>query len=194
MIELYIPKYEELSFRKTMCEDPETMSYNKNYAVTYEGYHPETGCVDFPEEKWQEWYAKWIGNEPERYYAYIKRQEDGAFLGEVSFHYNEEKKRHDMSIVIYAPYRGMGYAVPSLKLMIGHAFGSCFIGRLYNEFEIERRELAAWKTHFSAGFREVGQENGWLSVMMTRENWLDSIMQLEEDEDIDPFYSLRMRF
>ena len=35
-----------------------------------------------------------------------------------------------MGIVLYAPYRGKGYAVPALKLMLEHAFRDCGISRL----------------------------------------------------------------
>ena len=51
-----------------------------------------------------------------------------------------EKNWHDMGIVIYTPYRGRGYAVPALKLMLDHAF------------------------------RELGVEDGLLQMMITRED------------------------
>ncbi len=197
MTELYIPTLEDLWFREKLLSDPATMSYHANREVSHEGYHRDTGCIDFPKTDWEAWHAHWIGHEPERFYAYIRRKTDGEFIGEVNFHYNPEKKYHDMGIVIYAPYRGMGYAVPTLRLMVNHAFGTCMIGCLHNEFEIERKEFSAWRTHFSAGFREVSQQNGVFSVMLTRENWLDAILQTEEDEndeENDPFHSFRMRF
>lgn len=34
------------------------MSYNKGYDVSYYGYHYDTGCIDFPKEKWEETYNK----------------------------------------------------------------------------------------------------------------------------------------
>ena len=43
-----------------------------------------------------------------------------------------------MGIVIYAPYRGKGYAVPALKLLLDHAFRDCGISRLQNDFETTR--------------------------------------------------------
>lgn len=59
MIELYIPRQDELWFAQKMLADPDTMSYNANWAVTYDGYHRETGCVDFPESEWADWYNRW---------------------------------------------------------------------------------------------------------------------------------------
>ena len=47
-----------------------------------------------------------------------------------------------MGIVIYAPYRGRGYAVPALKILLDHAF------------------------------RELGVEDGFLQMMITREDYL----------------------
>ena len=66
--ELYIPKLEDLWFYQKMMSDPETMSYND----------PWGGCIDYPDEVLPGWYAKWVGKEPERFYAYIKRTSDGA--------------------------------------------------------------------------------------------------------------------
>lgn len=172
MIELYIPRQEELWFAQKMLADSDTMSYNANWAVTYDGYHRETGCVDFPESEWADWYNRWIDNEPERFYAYIRRRRDGEWVGDVNFHYNPDKDWWDMGIVIYAPYRGNKYAVPALELLLDHAFLVCQVSRIHNDFEIARNEVAAWKTHLSAGFREIGRENGWLEVMVTREQWL----------------------
>ena len=57
--------------------------------------------------------------------------------------YTPEKDWHDMGIVIYAPYRGRGYGVTALKLMLDHAF------------------------------RELGVEDGFFQMMITREDYLN---------------------
>lgn len=77
-----------------------------------------------------------------------------------------------MGIVLYAPYRGQGYAVPALKLLLDRAFRVCKISCIHNDFEIARQEVSAWQTHFAAGFSEYSREDGWLAVMITREQWL----------------------
>lgn len=173
MLELYIPKLEDLWFYQKMLSDPATMSYNTNWDVDYDGYHRDTGCVDFPESVWEEEHARLVGTEPENFLAYVRRKSDGALLGYVGFYYRPDSDWWDMDVLLYAPYRGMGYAVPALKLMLEHAFKVCKISRIHNEFELARDEVSAWKTHFSAGFREISRENGWLTVMITREQWLE---------------------
>ena len=77
-----------------------------------------------------------------------------------------------MGIVIYAPFRGKGYAVPALKLMLDHAFRVCGISRIHNDFAVERNEIAAWETHRKAGFKELGVEGGFLQLMITKEEYL----------------------
>ena len=77
-----------------------------------------------------------------------------------------------MGIVMYAPYRGNGYAVPALKCMLDHAFRDCKVSRIHNDFEHARNEVSAWQTHFRSGFREIRRENGWLEVMITAEDYL----------------------
>lgn len=126
-LELYIPKREDLWFYQQMMADPETMAYNAGWDVAYAGYHRDTGCIDCPDEALADWYDSWVGNEPERFYAYIKRSLDGAWIGDVNFHYTPENDWWDMGIVMYAPYRGKGYAVPALRLMLDHAFRDCGI-------------------------------------------------------------------
>ncbi|EDM99975.1 acetyltransferase, GNAT family [Pseudoflavonifractor capillosus ATCC 29799] len=171
-LELYVPKLEDLWFMAQMESDPDTMSYNRDWDVSYPGYHRDTGCVDFPPSQWESWYAQWVGREPERFAAYIRRKSDGQWLGDVCFHYTPDKDWWDMGIVLYAPYRGQGYAVPALKLLLDHAFRVCKISRIHNDFEIARQEVSAWQTHFAAGFSEYSREDGWMAVMITREQWL----------------------
>ena len=52
MIRLIKPKYNDLIFRQELLSDPDTMSYNKKYG----------GTIDFPKEKWENWYDRWIIN------------------------------------------------------------------------------------------------------------------------------------
>lgn len=80
-LELYIPKLEDLWFYQKMMSDPETMSYND----------PWGGCIDYPDKVLPDWYANWVGREPECFYAYIKRSYDGAWIGDVNFHYTRKR-------------------------------------------------------------------------------------------------------
>ena len=170
-LELYVPQLEELWFYQKMMSDQDTMSYNANWDVDYAGYHRDTGCIDFPESEWAAWYDYYTGNEPKQFYAYIKRCSDGEWIGDVNFHYTPEKDWWDMGIVIYAPYRGNGYSVPALRLMLEHAFKDCGISRLHNDFEISRP--AGLNTHLAAGFRDMGvDENGFQHVMLTKDEYL----------------------
>ena len=161
-VELYIPKLEDLWFYQKMMSDPETMSYNG----------PWGGCIDYPDEVLPDWYANWVGQEPDRFYAYIKRSSDGTWIGDLNFHYTPEKDWWDMGIVIYAPFRGKGYAVPALRLLLDQAFRVCGISRLHNDFETTRD--AAWAIHRKVGFKEMGVEDGLLQLMLTKEDYLNN--------------------
>ena len=161
-VELYIPKLEDLWFYQKMMSDPETMSYND----------PWGGCIDYPDEVLPDWYANWVGQEPDRFYAYIKRSSDGTWIGDLNFHYTPEKDWWDMGIVIYAPFRGKGYAVPALRLLLDQAFRVCGISRLHNDFETTRD--AAWAIHRKVGFKEMGVEDGLLQLMLTKEDYLNN--------------------
>lgn len=122
--------------------------------------------------EWSDWYTNWINQEPTRFYAYIKRSSDGQWIGDINFHYTKDKDWWDMGIVIYAPFRGKGYVVPAMKLMLDHAFRDCGISRIHNDFEIARNEVSAWQTHLSVGFRHIGTVDGFREMMITKEEYL----------------------
>lgn len=113
----------------------------------------------------------WIGQEPERFYAYVRRQ-DGTWIGEVNVHYNAEDDWWDMGIVLDACFRGQGFAVPALQLLLEHAFVQMNVTRIHNDFEIARAETAAWKTHLRAGFRHMSDEDGFMHMLITREEYI----------------------
>lgn len=170
-LELYIPKVEDLWFYQKMMSDPVTMSYNAGWDVEFDGYHRDTGCIDYPDEVLPAWHDNWIGKEPDRFYAYIKRASDGTWIGDVNFHRDRENDWHDMGIVIYSAYRGNGYAVPALRLLLERAFQVSRVSRLHNCFETTRD--AAWTIHRRLGFREMGIENGLIHLMLTKERYLE---------------------
>lgn len=163
---LHVPALEELWYRERLMKDSATMGYNRGYAP-YGGYDPRTGCIAFPERDWAEWYGYFIGNEPQRFYAYIVRQEDGAFIGEVNVHKKPEARWYEMGIVLEAKYRGCGYAPEALWLLLEHVFEKLGGEAVHNCFEPER--AAAVKTHLAVGFTECGRKNGMLELLITRE-------------------------
>ena len=52
-ITLYVPKLEDYWYEQKVQSDPLSMSYNAGYDVSYYGYHYDTGCIDFPKDRWE---------------------------------------------------------------------------------------------------------------------------------------------
>lgn len=177
MVFLYTPTYDELWYRQKLLSDTETMSYNKGYDLGFDGYDNNTGCIDFPKNRWQSWYDYFIGNEPERYYAYIVRKEDNAFVGEVNLHKNNAADWYDMGIVLEAKYRGKGYAVEALKQLLNYAFHSLGAKAVHNNFEETR--TAAVKTHLSTGFTEYARHDNITELVITRNEYIKNILPAE---------------
>ena len=161
-LELYVPRPEDGWFYVRMLSDPATMAYNAPW-------FPPDGCIPEPEKGWPEMQDSWIGREPERFYAFLRRKADGAFVGDVNYHRGPEGDRWDMGIVIFAPERGRGYGRQGLFLLADRAFGDG-VPCLRNEFE--RTREAAYRAHVSAGFRETGAADGIVRLELTREEWL----------------------
>ncbi len=159
-LSLYIPGPGELGFYQKLLMDPATMAYNAPW-------FPPDGCIPFPEADWADWYGDWIGREPLCFFAYLRRESDGAFVGDVNYHYVPEKDRWDMGILIYAPERGKGYGRQGLTLLLDRAFRVDGVRRLHNEFEDERDP--ALHLHLALGFRETGRENGIVQLLLTKE-------------------------
>ena len=166
-LQLYIPHPEDGWFYVKMMKDPDTMAYNAPW-------FPPDGCIPAPESEWLQMQESWIGKEPERFYAFLQRECDGVFVGDVHYHYNAERNRWDMGIVIYAPERGKGYGKQGLRLLLDRAFGSDGVSVLHNEFETTRS--AAYYIHKAAGFREMDIVDGFIQLEMTRDEYMqDSV-------------------
>lgn len=168
-LELHTPSFDELWYRRRMMSDPSTMSYNAGYTLGFDGYHPDTGCIDFPEDKWQGWYDRFVGREPERFYAYLVRKEDGTFIGEVVLRQEGAPGRYEMGVVIEASHRGKGYSAEALKLLMDAAFHRLSAKVVCNDFE--RSRSAALKLHLNAGF-EIVREDDCVHLELTRERFL----------------------
>ena len=142
MIELVIPKLEDLWFREKLLADEETMSYN----------HAWGGTISFSEEKWQNWYDRWVINhENKRYYRYLK--DEKGFVGEIAYHYDPEYDGYVADVIIFSQFRGRGYGSQGLKLLC-EAAKENGIKALYDDIAIDNTAISLFKKQ---GFFEVNR-------------------------------------
>ena len=135
-MKLYEPKYEDLWFRRQMLEDEETMSYNHHWG----------GTVSFPRKEWQEWFDHWIVNhDNRRCYRYLQ-DEDDRFIGEVAYHYYEQRQIWTADMIIYAPLRGQGYGSRGLE-MLCKAARQAGIEVLYDDIAIDNPAIGLFRKH-----------------------------------------------
>ena len=118
-IELVIPKLNQYSYEQKLESDSKTMSYNAGYDVSYFGYHYNTGCIDFPKEKWRDTYNKRINEN--KYFAYIKDCTINRYIGYVNYQYNKNDDIYECGVLIESKYRGKGYSKDALRLLIKEA-------------------------------------------------------------------------
>lgn len=157
-LELHVPRLREMDVRAKWLADPETMAYNRGQAMDAEGYHPETGCIDFPIGDWRFWREIWLYQEPERFSAYLLDRESGAFVGEACYYGGFDADAVRAGILIAAEHRGRGYAPEGLRLLSARAFEREEIACLCAELEEENER--AIRAYLSAGFEIVQIENG----------------------------------
>lgn len=154
-IELYVPELEDYWFEELMESDPDTMEYNAGYDVSYYGYHYDTGCIDFPKDRWIITYEKRI--KENRYFAYIKDTQLDEYVGYVNYQYIKDEDRYDCGVVVYSKYGGKGYAKAGLQLLCEQAKKNG-IKELYDNFEIDRgHTLSLFE---SVGFKVI-EEQTW---------------------------------
>ncbi len=154
-IELIEPKLEDYYYEQKLENDKNTMSYNAGYNVNYEGYHYDTGCIDFKKDKWQEVYNK--RKNENRYFAYIKDCDINEYVGYVNYQYNKEDNIYECGILIEYKYRLKGYSKDALKLLIKVA-NKNGIDYLYDNFEKDRKNTL--KIFLDVGF-EIYKETTW---------------------------------
>ena len=152
-IKLHKPSIDELWFREKCMSDPNTMSYNAGYDVNYGGYHKDSGCIDFPRDKWEDWAKSKLEN-PDFYYVYILDIETGKFVGYVNFNLNPTTKKATMGIVIKSEFHGQGYMRPAMFKLIEKAKEKGV--EILTDTVPETREKAL-KVFYDFGFRKTGE-------------------------------------
>ena len=136
MLTIYIPEYNDLSFRQLMLSDEETMSYNKAWG----------GTIPWPEEKWADWYDWWItNNEGKRYYRLLK-DKTGRFVGEIAYHIDADTGHALADVIIYAPFRRKGFGGEALDLLI-RAAKENGISVLYDDIAIDNTAKEMFLKH-----------------------------------------------
>ena len=161
-LKLHIPSEDELVYRRQLIADEDTMAYNMGYGDNGGcTYHQTTAQV-------RQWYQVW-NKDNEHFYAYIVRTEDNTYIGEVNVHKSSNADWYEMGIVLETKYRGMGYAVEALKLLLKYAFETLGAQVVHNDFEETR--TAAVRTHLSAGFTEYAKHDGIIELLITKEQY-----------------------
>lgn len=150
-VELRIPKFEELEYRRKLLSDEETMAYNIGHGETY-----ETGCIDFNKITWRNWISLWVNNVPERYYAYIIKIDENIPVGEVALRFDSEKNSYCVNIIIEAKHRGSGLSEQALKLLMDIAFNELGADKVFDDFPKSR--ISAEKLFKKVGFKRVSDE------------------------------------
>ncbi len=188
MIKLVIPKLEDYWYEQKIESDPKTMSYNAGWDVNYYGYHYDTGCIDFPKEKWVE--TKERREKQNIMFFYIYDSDIDSYVGYC--HY-KKGNRCDIGILIEDKYKGKEYGKKGLKLLCSKAFNDD-IDKLYDNIEYSRENTI--KLFKSIGFKVESEETNvrfnkeekCALLSLTKEDFINtSIDNIRTPEDILSF-------
>ncbi|MGM9662106.1 MAG: GNAT family N-acetyltransferase [Oscillospiraceae bacterium] len=151
MLRLYKPERKDLDYRRSLLSDRDTMAYNEQWG----------GTIDFPEEKWETWYKKWVlSDENWRYYRYLYSEDIRSFVGEVAYHFDANCQAHIISIIIEATHRGKGYGKEGLSLLIEAAKQNC-VTRLCDDIAIDNPCVSLF---LNTGFTEAWRNEHCIMV------------------------------
>lgn len=149
MLHLYKPELEDLWFREKLLSDPDTMSYNNKWG----------GTIDFPQEKWNDWYRQWVAeNDGRHFYRYLK--DEDKFVGEASYHYDESRDVYLCSLVVLSEERGKGYGKEGLKLLC-EAAKENLVDVLFDDIAADNPSV---KLFLDCGFKVVCQRSDVITV------------------------------
>ena len=151
---LKTPIREELKYRKKWLSDPNTMSYNAGFDLELKGYDKSTGTIIKTSEELNDWYDKWVGHEPDRFFAYIYVENIEEPIGEI--YYYPDGNIHSMGILIDNKYRGNGYSYSALLELEKIAFEKNKISELSDMVPLDR--IGAVKAFKKAGFIHTKKE------------------------------------
>ena len=140
-LNIYEPQFKDLWFKDKMLSDDETMAYNAKWG----------GAIGFPVDRRYEWYKLWVENaDGNRFYRYLVN-EDGEFVGEIAYRYDEVRDIYLSDIIIFAPYRMKGYGKRGLGILCEQA-KSRGITSLSDDIAVDN--LPAIRLFLSCGFTE----------------------------------------
>ena len=143
MIVLYKPKITDLWFKEKLLSDPSTMSYNRRWG----------GTIAFPKEKWKSWSERWLSDDDKHFYRYLLNEEKREFVGEVAYHFDDERMICLADVLVMAKYRGNGCGKAGLKLLCQQAKRNG-ISELYDEIAIDNPAIVLFE---KMGFVEVSR-------------------------------------
>ena len=102
-----IPSPEEFTIRQAWLFDPEMMAYNAGWPLSYAGYNPATGCIDWPEGAWPAFEARLARPASEQGYYFVQEDETSEFLGHVHYELHSDGTAH-IGLNVIPARRGTG--------------------------------------------------------------------------------------
>lgn len=149
MLRLHVPSPEEFTIRQAWLLDPEMMAYNAGWPISYAGYNPATGCIDWPEGAWPAFEARLARPASEQGYYFVQEDETSEFLGHVHYELHSDGTAH-IGLNVIPARRGTGLGMRFMNHLLERIWQDTEAAAVINEFEDGR--LDAVRLHRRCGF------------------------------------------
>jgi GNAT superfamily N-acetyltransferase len=149
VLRLHVPSPEEFWVRRGWLLDPEMMSFNAGWRISYAGYDPTSGCVEWPEADWPAFERRLAMPASEQGYFYVEDGDVGEFLGHVHYEVDGDGVAH-IGLNVIPMRRRNGLGVQFMSLLLERIWTDTDAAVVVNDFEDER--VAAVRLHRACGF------------------------------------------
>lgn len=146
------PLRSEMAIREQWLADPGFMAHNAGWNVDHPSYHRDTGCVDFPPEAWDSWYASWVG-QADRDYWFIE-DSAGRLVGHAHFHVVTEadgRRVAEIGACVHPHHRRRGLGLATFAELVRRLCEAGVADVARNDLDAGR--VAAIRIHHTLGFR-----------------------------------------
>lgn len=125
------------------------MAYNAGWPISYAGYDPATGYIDWPAGAWPAFEARLARPASEQGYYFVQEDETSEFLGHVHYELHSDGTAH-IGLNVIPARRGTGLGMRFMNHLLERILQDTEAAAAINEFE--DGQLDAVHLHRRCGF------------------------------------------
>ncbi|MBE6124632.1 MAG: GNAT family N-acetyltransferase [Erysipelotrichaceae bacterium] len=124
---------------------------------------------NFPENVWNQWAQKWLSDDKNYFYAYVKRKKDGMNVGEVSYYFDLKEGMPLVSVFIESLYRRNYYGQEAISLLLDKCLQKQKFDQVAVKFQKDNEVLNKFFTKL--GFKLYKEDDNFMFSKITKDDY-----------------------